>query len=77
MGETAISLNKQMEQIERIAQGVNLDTLTYVMGILSQRQQAARQAIESIRRGLVNPQDLIDYLNSMNALINEALITKI
>lgn len=76
MGQIDITQREQIEKIEKIASGINLDTLAYVMGVLHQRQQA----IDSIRRNKntdKNIGDYASYFNCINDLINKALITKI
>lgn len=68
---------EQIQKIEKIANGVNLDTMVHLMEVLRKRQMAARDAMESIKRYSDNTVYYATYFNSIGDLINELLITKL
>ena len=76
-GQANNTYHEQMQKIEKIANGVSLDVLANVMEVLRHRQLAAQQMVEALKVNHHGTPDCITYLNKMNDMIHELLITKL
>lgn len=75
--QSSNTYQEQLQKIEQIANGVNLDTLAHVIEVLRHRQRTAQETMEHLKSNPQNVEYAIGFLNAMNKMIGELLITNI